>query len=415
MITNLANRVRPQVLKDVVGQDHLLPIFNNMIKSKQVLSMILFGPCGTGKTTLATCLINQLTLPYKTINATTTNKKELDIIFEESNYYPGKIIIVDEVHRLNKDKQDLFLPFVESGKIILIGLTTENPYFSINPALRSRCLLLEVNKLDNNTIIDKCKVILSDPNGLNNQYSIDDQTLEFVAAQANGDLRLALNFIEMGTMLSEDNTISIDSLKKNISSSNITNDKNGDGIYDLMSAFQKSIRGSDVNAALYYLGLLIKANDLVALERRLLITAYEDIGLANPSLVQQVINAINTTKLVGFPEGSIVLANVVIALALSPKSKSACNAISAVNAQIAKQAFSMPKYLKLTPVNLSNKEKYDYTGNDYWHKIQYLPNEIKNLEFYQAQDNSQYEKYLKSNYDKLKNIKRMAGFEHFSK
>lgn len=413
MISNLANRARPKTLKEIVGQEHLLPILNRMKENNQVLSMILFGPCGTGKTTIATCLMNEMNLEYRMINATSTNKKELNIIFEEAEYFPGKILIIDEVHRLNKDKQDLFLPYVESGKIILIGVTTENPYFSINPALRSRTLLLEVNKLDNQTIIDRCKMVIKLKDGLNNLYKIDDKTLNFIASRANGDLRLALNFIEMGTMLSEDKTITVETIAKNITGSAITNDKNGDGIYDLMSAFQKSIRGSDVNASLYYLGLLIKANDIVALERRLLVIAYEDIGLANPSVVQMVINAVNASKLVGYPEASIILSNVVIILALSPKSKSACTAISLVNSQIEEQAYNMPKYLKLTPVNLSDEEKYDYNGSDYWHKIQYLPNQLKDAEFYHPQDNSSYERQLKQNYQQLRKIKRENSFKYF--
>lgn len=413
MISNLANRARPKTLKEIVGQEHLLPILNRMKENNQVLSMILFGPCGTGKTTIATCLMNEMNLEYRMINATSTNKKELNIIFEEAEYFPGKILIIDEVHRLNKDKQDLFLPYVESGKIILIGVTTENPYFSINPALRSRTLLLEVNKLDNQTIIDRCKMVIKLKDGLNNLYKIDDKTLNFIASRANGDLRLALNFIEMGTMLSEDKTITVETIAKNITGSAITNDKNGDGIYDLMSAFQKSIRGSDVNASLYYLGLLIKANDIVALERRLLVIAYEDIGLANPSVVQMVINAVNASKLVGYPEASIILSNVVIILALSPKSKSACTAISLVNSQIEEQAYNMPKYLKLTPVNPSDEEKYDYNGSDYWHKIQYLPNQLKDAEFYHPQDNSSYERQLKQNYQQLRKIKRENSFKYF--
>ncbi len=415
MNKSLANQMRPTKLVDVVGQEHLKPILNKLVKNKQLLSMIFHGPSGTGKTSIALALMNEIDQPYRLINATTTNKKELDIIFEEANYYPGRIVIVDEIHRLNKDKQDLFLSFVEDGKIILIGLTTQNPYFSINPALRSRVLLLEVKPLDNLTINSYLQKTLSSPEGLDNKYKADDNTLEFIATRANGDLRLALNFLEMGALLSEDNNITQEDLVKNISRSALINDKNADGIYDLMSAFQKSIRGSDVQAALYYLGLLISANDIDALERRLLVTAYEDIGLANPNIVQKTINAINTAKLVGFPEANIVLSTIVIELALSSKSKSAQQAINRVMDQINKQAYLMPTYLKLTPVNLPAEEKYDYDGFDYWNKIQYLPDQIKDIEFYKPLASSAYEEALKNKYEKLRQVKRINSFKVFKK
>jgi len=327
----------------------------------------------------------------------------------------GNIVIVDEIHRLNKDKQDLFLSFVEDNKFILIGLTTQNPYFSINPALRSRVLLLECKPLDNQQIIDFLKLTVKSEKGLANKYKVDDKTLEFIAQKANGDLRLALNFLEMGSMLSDTNEITIESLAENLSKSALINDKDGDGIYDLMSAFQKSIRGSDVQAALYYLGLLISADDLDALERRLIVTAYEDIGLANPAVVQKTLNAINCSRLVGFPEARIILANVVIELALSPKSKSAILAIDKVLDQIKKQAYPMPGYLKLTPVNMAEEEKYDYGGYDYWHKIQYLPSQLKDIEFYKPWDTSKYERMLKENYEAQKKIERIDSFKPFRK
>ncbi len=413
MKNTLATKMRPTRIDQVVGQDHLQPILQNIIKKKQIFSSIIYGPCGTGKTTIATCLVNELEQPYRIINATTTNKKELDLIFEESSYHHGKIVIVDEIHRLNKDKQDLFLSYVEDGKIILIGLTTANPYFAINPALRSRCLLLEVKSLDNQTIVSFLKNAVSNSDGLNNEYQVDDLTLEFIASKSNGDLRLALNFLEMGTLMSHDNIIKKEDLIKNISSSSIISDKNGDGIYDLMSAFQKSIRGSDVQAALYYLGLLISINDIPALERRLLVTAYEDVGLANGAIVQKTINAIEASRIVGFPESRIIYANIVIELALSPKSKTAEVAIDRVINQIQRQAFQMPTYLKLTPTSLTDAEKYDYGRDDIWHKIQYLPDQLKDVEFYTPNDNSKYEQLLKKNYEALKKIKRVNSFKFF--
>lgn len=415
MRTTLAIKMRPQKLDEVIAQEHLKPILKKMVDNKELFSLIFYGPSGTGKTTIASCLVNELGLPYRSINATTTNKKELDLVFEESSYYPGNIVIVDEIHRLNKDKQDLFLSYVEDNKITLIGLTTQNPYFSINPALRSRVLLLEVKALTNEQIESYLETTIKDKRGLDNKFKVKKDVIKFIAQKANGDLRLALNYLEMGTLLSADDHITIETLAENISRSALINDKDGDGIYDLMSAFQKSIRGSDVQAALYYLGLLISANDLDALERRLLVTAYEDIGLANPSIVQKTLNAVNASRLVGFPEARIILANIVIELALSPKSKSAILAIDNALAQIEKQAYPVPAYLKLTPVDLAEEEKYDYGGYDYWHKIQYLPDPIKDAEFYQPWETSSYESLLKKNYENQKKIQRVNSFKPFKK
>lgn len=415
MKATLAVKMRPNTLDQVIGQSHLMPILKKIVANNNLFSIIFFGPSGTGKTTIASCLISELKLPYTLVNATTTNKKELDKIFEEANADLGKIVIVDEIHRLNKDKQDLFLSYVEENKITLIGLTTQNPYFSINPALRSRVLLLECKALSNENIINFLKNALTNEQGLANEYQADEETLQFIAQKANGDLRLALNFLEMGSLLTDSKIITQETLAENLAKSALINDKDGDGIYDLMSAFQKSIRGSDVQAALYYLAILISANDLDALERRLIVTAYEDIGLANPAIVQKTLNAINCARLVGFPEARIILANVVIELALSPKSKSAIKAIDKAIQQVEKQAYPMPRYLKLTPVNLEEAEKYDYGGVDIWHQIQYLPDPIKDSEFYQPWDTSKYEKLLKENYETLKKIKRSNSFAPFKK
>jgi putative ATPase len=405
MKANLANRVRPNKLQQIIGQTHLIQILAKMVQQQQVYSMILHGPSGTGKTTIALALMEELQLRYRLVNATTTNKKELDSIFEEASLFPGIIVIVDEIHRLNKDKQDLFLSHIEANRIILIGLTTINPYFSINPALRSRVLLLEVKRLTNDEVRTGVSSAINSKDGFNNQLKISNEALERIVNLANGDLRLALNYLEMASLVSEEE-ITIVTLNNYLTKSSIVNDKDGDGIYDLMSAFQKSIRGSDVNAALYYLALLIAANDIDALERRLLVVAYEDIGLANPNVVQKVINAVNTTRMIGYPEGQIVLSNIVIELALSPKSKTATYAIAAAMKQVETQAYPMPDYLKLTPLYLSDEERYDYDAQKNWPYIQYLPTAIKDIEFYQPEPSSPYEELLLNNYIKLRNIKK---------
>jgi len=410
MKANLAARMRPVTLNKVIGQEHLIKILYKMLLQQQIYSMILHGPSGTGKTTIALALVEELQLRYRMINATTTNKKELDLIFEEASYFPGIILIVDEIHRLNKDKQDLFLSHLEANRIILIGLTTLNPYYSINPALRSRVLLLEVKRLTNDEIILGINQALQAAEGFNDQLSITEEVINKIAQKANGDLRLALNYLEMAALVS-DTTVDVETLNHYLAGSSIVNDKDGDGIYDLMSAFQKSIRGSDVNAALYYLALLIEANDLDALERRLMVIAYEDIGLANPNVVQKVINAVSTTRNIGFPEGQIVLSNIVIELALSPKSRSATEAIASAMAQVNEQAFPVPTYLKLTPLHLEEDEMYDYDAPKAWPYIQYLPDAIKDKEFYHPVPSSPYEETLAKNYDKLKQVKRTSNLK----
>ena len=407
----LSYRLRPETLDEFIGLDNLLScntFLKNCVKNKSLLSMIFYGAPGSGKTTLAIILANEIKERYRILNATTNNKKDLDIVFEEAKMYGHLIVIIDEIHRLNKDKQDLLLSYVENGLITLIGMTTANPFHSINPAIRSRCHLIEFKVSDKENIKQVLLNALKSEKGLNNKYTCDEEVIEKIANLSNGDIRYALNALEILSLSSENNHITIKDLKDNIRVPQYMIDKDEDGHYNAVSALQKSIRGSDVDAALYYLARLIAANDLDSIERRLPIIAYEDVGLANPQAVDRVFNAIEVAKKVGFPEAMIPLGFVVVDLALSPKSKNAYIATANAMEEVTKYPLPIPKYLEYTPVGLKEEEKYPYDRPDLWNKIQYMPEQIKNKKFLEGTPHSNYEKALYDNYDKLKQIKRSS-------
>lgn len=412
----LAFRIRPTKLAEIVGQKHLFSkqgILTQMVKRDTLLSMIFYGPPGSGKTTTAMVLAELLNRPYRLFNAVTGNKKELDGIYLEAKMSSGLVLIMDEVHRLNKDKQDTLLPHLEDGLITLIGATTANPLFAINPAIRSRTHLIEFKALTQDNITTILDNALKHPQGFNNTLTMDDAAKELIALNANGDSRYALNLLELAALNTKDH-ISLQTITEVAPKINMTFDKDGDHFYDTLSAFQKSIRGSDVDASLYYLAKLINAGDLISIERRLLVIAYEDIGLANPALVGRVLNAIESAKRVGFPEGRIPLAEIVIELALSPKSKSANLAIDKALSVVNDTAYQTPDYLRLTPVAMDEEDKYDYGRKDLWHKIQYLPDELKDTSFYDPQTVGS-ETTLKDNYDKLKKIPRTNNLRKLKK
>ena len=412
----LAYRMRPEKLDEIVGQKHLIgenKILRKCVENKQLFSMIFFGPPGCGKTTLAMVLANECGLPYRLFNAVTGNKKQLDQLFEESKFFPGLVVIIDEVHRLNKDKQDLLLPYVENGTITLIGATTSNPLFAINPAIRSRTQLFEVRSNTKEDVITALKRAVVSPKGFNHTIQIQEEALNAIARHVNGDIRYALNILEKCAMMTSD--VTLDTVMQFASIPNISMDKDDDGHYDAVSAFQKSIRGSDVNAALYYLGRLILANDMDSIERRLLVTAYEDIGLGNPAAVARCVNAIDAAKRVGFPEARIILSQAVIDLTLSPKTKSAEAAIDRVMESLKKEILPVPDYLRLTPVNLNEDMKYPYDRPDLWSKIQYLPDKIAHEQFYIPEMSSTYEKTLAENLNKLSKAKRSARLDLLKK
>lgn len=408
----LAFRIRPNSIEEIIGQEHLIgknSILYNSIKAKIPLSFILYGTPGTGKTTIAIAYASSIHLPYISLNAVTSNKKDLEDAINLAKKNPPYILIIDEVHRINKDKQDILLPFIEDGTIYLIGATTANPYISINKAIRSRTHLLEVKKLSYDEIVLGLKNAISSPKGLNNSIKVDDEILTYIAKSSNGDFRFALNYLEIISLSFKNEEITLDKVKSIVKVSNIQLDKNEDDHYNAVSALQKSIRGSDVNASLYYLARLCAANDLDSIARRLLVTAYEDIGLANPNLCMRTKIAIDSAKEVGFPEAVIPLGDVVIELALSPKSKAGANSIHYAMDLVQSNPLDVLDYLKLTPVNTLDIDKYPYDRPDLWVKMQYLPELIKNIKIYQPSFNSQYEKVLNENYKKLLEVNRSSN------
>lgn len=386
----LANTSRPTALKDIIGQDELAGkdgILTKLVKNKKLFSMILWGKPGTGKTSIANALVTELGVPYRMLNATINNKTDFDIVIEEAKMNGEMILIMDEIHRLNKDKQDLLLPYVESGLIILIGLTTSNPYYSINPAIRSRVQIFELNDLTDEDIIKGLKRASKKMGGI----KFESEALKYIAATSNGDFRSALNTLEMAYYISTDKKITLDTLKKIDDKPVLYTDKNGNGHYELLSAFQKSIRGSDVNAAIYYLGLLIEIGDLDSIFRRMTVIAYEDIGLANPGIGPKVHAAVEAVKMLGIDEGRIPLAVVVSEMALSPKSNSAYMAINIALDDIRKGNIGdIPEVIK--GHSLKYRYPHDYPPN-YWVDETYLPDNLKTRKYYTPKNNN-YERNL---------------------
>lgn len=380
----LANKIRPTKLNEIIGQEHLIgedKILSNLINNKKMFSIILYGKPGIGKTTIANVIVNELNKPYRFLNATTSKVTDFNIIIEEAKMIGEMIVVIDEIHRMNKDKQDLLLPYIESGLVILIGLTTSNPYHKINPAIRSRCQIFELKELTNEDII---KGLTRAINFLED-IKIDDKSLNLIASLSGGDFRAALNLLETSYYSTKDKNITENVIKSVNSKPILFADKNEDGHYDLLSAFQKSIRGSDPDAAIYYLARLIEIGDLDSIYRRMSVIAYEDIGLANPGMGPKVQAAINAAELVGLPEARIPLSVVVLELALSPKSNSAYLALDAALNDIRKSnTGNVPEHIRIHTTTY----KYPHDYPKYWVKQQYLPDNIKNKKYYNPKKNN---------------------------
>lgn len=379
----LADKLRPQKLSDVIGQNHLVgpgKILSNLVNNKRLFSLILYGKPGIGKTSIATALVTELNMRYKFMNATINNKNDFDTAIAEAKMYGEMVLIIDEIHRMNKDKQDLLLPYIENGTIILIGLTTSNPYHKINPAIRSRCQTFELHELTIKDIATGLKKACSFLENIN----IDEETLNYIANLASGDLRSALNLLEMAYYSTCDGKISLETIKGINSKPVFFHDKDGDGHYDVLSALQKSIRGSDVDAALHYLARLIEAEDLDSIYRRLSVIAYEDIGMANPGIGPRVMAAISASELVGLPEARIPLGQIVVEMALSPKSNSSHMALDAALNDIHKgNTGNVPPNIK------TNSSEYLYPHNypNSWVKQEYMPSNLKGKKYYLPKDN----------------------------
>lgn len=414
----LAYRMRPQKLADVVGQQDLIgpgKIIWRMVKARRLSSMILYGPPGTGKTSIASAIAGSTKYAFRKLNAATDSKKDLQVVAEEAKMSGTVILLLDEIHRLDRNKQDFLLPLLESGRIVLIGATTENPYINISPAIRSRTQVFEVHPL---TIAEMKQAIsraLTDKeNGLGKlNLKLDDDAKQQLLLASNGDLRSALNSLElaaMSTPAAKDGVIhlTMQVIEESTQCQQMTADRNGDAHYDIISAFQKSIRGSDTDAALHYLGLLLQAGDLPSIARRLMVIAYEDIGLANPPAAARANLAIQAAERLGLPEGRIPLANAVIELCLSPKSNSAITAIDAALARIQKGNYGeVPDHLKDAHYKGAHKLNH---GNDYlyphdypedWVRQQYLPYQIKNDQYYHPKPNGRFEQAYGHQYQQL--------------
>ena len=410
--------MRPTCLEEVVGQQHLVApgkIIARMIAAKQLSSMILYGPPGIGKTSIASAIAGTTKYAFRTLNAATDTKKELQIVIEEAKMSGIVILLLDEIHRLDKPKQDFLLPHLENGRVILIGATTENPYIAINPAIRSRTQIFELIPLTPEEIHQALKRALTDETkGLGNyDVEITDGAMHTLTHFSNGDVRSSLNALELAvksTPENEDGKIIItEEIAGNCLQRKVfAHDKNGDQHYDVISAFQKSIRGSDVDAALHYMARLIEAGELITLIRRLLVIAYEDIGLANPAGASRAVLAVQAAEKLGLPEARIPLANAVIELALSPKSNTAILSIDAALSDVRQgKSGNIPSHLQDAHYQGAQKlgrgTNYQYPHNypNHWVKQQYLPDTLKHTQYFHPDPTSKFEEALKEQYKKF--------------
>lgn len=415
----LAYRMRPTCLEEVVGQQHLVApgkIIARMIAAKQLSSMILYGPPGIGKTSIASAIAGTTKYAFRTLNAATDTKKELQIVIEEAKMSGTVILLLDEIHRLDKPKQDFLLPHLENGRVILIGATTENPYIAINPAIRSRTQIFELIPLTPEEIHQALKRALTDETkGLGNyNVEITDGAMHTLTHFSNGDVRSSLNALELAvksTSENEDGKIIItEEIAGNCLQRKVfAHDKNGDQHYDVISAFQKSIRGSDVDAALHYMARLIEAGELITLIRRLLVIAYEDIGLANPAGASRAVLAVQAAEKLGLPEARIPLANAVIELALSPKSNTAILSIDAALSDVRQgKSGNIPSHLQDAHYQGAQKlgrgTNYQYPHNypNHWVKQQYLPDTLKHTQYFHPDPTSKFEEALNDQYKKFR-------------
>lgn len=399
----LALKLTPNSIDEVIGQKHLLgegKIIRNLVENKKIFSMILYGKPGIGKTTIAQAIVKDLEVRYRFLNATINNKKDFDVVVEEAKMYDGIVLIMDEIHRLNKDKQDLLLPQLESGLITLIGMTTSNPYFKINPAIRSRCQIFELHDLSYEDIVEGLNRAIKHPDLAG--IEITEDAISYIAHLSGNDLRYAYNLLEMAFYATKDKKVTLELLKNINNKPVMISDKDASGHYDLLSAFQKSIRGSDVDAALHYLARLIAIGDLDSIYRRMSVICYEDIGLANPDMGPRVMAAISASELVGLPEARIPLSEVVIELALSPKSNTAHVALDKALEDVETgRCGDIPDTIKIH--SSIYKYPHDYPNN--FVVQQYLPDNLVGKKYYLPKDTSPNERMLGQIREKLDRLK----------
>lgn len=412
-IKPLAEIMRPSVIEDMVGQEHIIgentPI-KNLLENKMIMNSIFYGPPGTGKTTLANIISSYTDKRFYKINAITASVKDIhDIVNDLDNLlnYNGVLLYVDEIQHFNKKQQQSLLEFIENGRITLIASTTENPYFYIHKAILSRCNIFVFKPLEKEHIVKGLKKAIDKLQNDGYNISANDDAIEYISYIAQGDIRKAYTILELAvkTILNKGNLITTELIEK-LNQSNLKSDSSGDDYYNLLSAFQKSIRGSDPNASVHYLARLIKGGNLDSIIRRLAVIAAEDIGLAHPNALTITNNAIDLVLKVGLPEGRIILSDLVIYLATLPKSNSAVLAIEEALSDLDRlDVGDVPMHLKDCHYEGAKKlgvEGYKYPHNfeNNYVKQEYLPSNIKNKVYYKPQNNK-YESSLKNYWDNI--------------
>ncbi|MDD2446955.1 MAG: replication-associated recombination protein A, partial [Tissierellia bacterium] len=419
----LADRIRPQKLDEFVGQKHLLgegKFLNRSIKADRITSMIFYGPPGTGKTTLAMIIANSTNMRFEKLSAVSSGVKDIRGVIERAEeslklYNKRTILFIDEIHRFNKSQQDALLPFVERGIIILIGATTENPYFEVNKALLSRAMVLVLESLKNDDLVELVNRALKDKERGLGKYSVklDHEALDYLITVSEGDGRILLNSLEIGVLSTPEDTdgiveLNLDKIKESIQIKAAKYDKGGDEHYDTISAFIKSMRGSDPDAAVYWLAKMINAGeDPKFIARRIIIAASEDVGNADPNAIQVAVAAFNAVNVIGMPEARIPLAQAAIYVATAPKSNKSYMAINKAMDDVKNNKIGMiPKYLRVSGYagaeklgnGIGYKYPHDYKGS--FVKQDYLPDELKNIKYYEPTENG-YEKVIKERIGKL--------------
>ncbi|ALD66238.1 replication-associated recombination protein A [Spiroplasma cantharicola] len=401
--------LRPDTLKNIIGQSHLINnkygLISKMVEKKFITNLIFYGPPGVGKTSMAISIANDLKAKYDFFNASNDKKEKLQKLIESSNHDEQLILIVDEIHRMNRNIQDYLLEFIESKKVVVFLTTTENPYFVINPAIRSRCTILKLKEITIEEMKEGLKRVLK-----NNRITLDieENAFENLCELSNGDLRVAINSIELMIELYSNIKINNEIIEAIFEQAVTKGTGEGDEYHDLKSALQKSIRGSDVDAALHYWARLMQIGDYEVLMRRMIIMAYEDIGLANPTIPIRVYQACQTFRQIGMPEGRIILGLAIIEMALSEKSNSSYLALEKALEDVKNGlAPPIPPYLRDNHYRNAHKlghgigYKYAHDYENDWVQQQYLPDEIKDINYFTFKPHSSYEKKLMEIYIKF--------------
>lgn len=405
MLQPLATILRPQTLSDVIGQTNLVNskdgVIFKIIEKKFLPSLILHGLPGTGKTSLAQVIAQELKYPFALFNAAIDKKQDLEKIITLAKKEKNFLLIIEEIHRMNRDRQDLLLQYIEQGTFTLIACTSENPYFVVNPALRSRCLMIELKPISNQEMFIGLKKVIKENKIF--KLNISDEALKMICDLTSGDLRIAINILELTNNLYPKKKIDVKLISNIVPKASSWNFKEGDEHHDLKSALQKSIRGSDVDAAIYYLARLLASGDYEALLRRLLIIAYEDIALANPAIPLRVQGAVATFRQIGMPEGIIPLGLAVTEMALSEKSNSTNEAIQKAYQDVLNgKIYPIPDYLR-EGVAFNKKQQYQYPPNfkNSYVKQQYLPDQLVNIKYYQPKLHNTYERKINQLYQQF--------------